>query len=95
VAVIQEGHAVRGVIFESKSGRQALLADVVIDTTGDGGIFALAGAPFERDTYQANQANQDSEEVEFVIPVSIHDRMNISCRWGGVDIEHYRRFRRE
>jgi hypothetical protein len=80
------------VIFESKSGRQALLADVVIDTTGDGDIFALAGAPFEMDTYQADQ---EHGEVDFVIPASIHDRTNISCRWGGVDIDHYRRFRRE
>lgn len=92
VAVIQDGHTVRGVIFESKSGRQALLADVVIDTTGDGDIFALAGAPFEMDTYQADQ---EHGEVDFVIPASIHDRTNISCRWGGVDIDHYRRFRRE
>jgi hypothetical protein len=92
VAAIQEGDAVHGVIFESKSGRQAILADVVIDATGDGDIFALAGAPFEMDTYHANAP---AEEVEFVIPATIHDRMNISCRWGGVDMERYRHFRRE
>lgn len=38
---------VQGVIIESKSGRQAILAKVVIDATGDGDIAALAGAPFE------------------------------------------------
>jgi hypothetical protein len=44
---IVEGNAVRGAVFESKSGRQAILAKVVIDATGDGDIFAAAGAPFE------------------------------------------------
>ena len=42
-----EKNKVRGVIFESKSGRQAILSKVVIDATGDGDIFASAGAPFE------------------------------------------------
>jgi hypothetical protein len=42
-----EKNEVRGVIFESKSGRQAILSKVVIDTTGDGDIFASAGAPFD------------------------------------------------
>jgi len=45
-AVIDE-NVVRGVVFESKSGRQAILAKVVIDATGDGDIFAAAGATFE------------------------------------------------
>jgi len=47
VDAIVEGDAVRGVVFESKSGRQAVLAKVVIDATGDGDIFAAAGASFE------------------------------------------------
>jgi ribulose 1,5-bisphosphate synthetase/thiazole synthase len=42
--VIMDGGAVRGVVFDSKAGRQAILAKVVIDTTGDGDIFAAAGA---------------------------------------------------
>ena len=37
---------VTGVIVESKSGRQAIAADVVIDATGDGDIAARAGVPF-------------------------------------------------
>jgi len=44
---IVEDHTVRGAVLESKSGRQAILAKVVIDATGDGDIFAAAGAPFE------------------------------------------------
>jgi hypothetical protein len=50
--VIMDGNAVRGVIFESKSGRQAILAKMVIDATGDGDIFARAGCAFNL-TYDA------------------------------------------
>lgn len=46
VAPIVRDNAMRGVIIESKSGRQAALAPVVIDATGDGDIAARAGAPF-------------------------------------------------
>jgi ribulose 1,5-bisphosphate synthetase/thiazole synthase len=46
--VVMEGNTVRGVVFESKSGRQALLAKVVVDATGDGDIFAAGGAAFEQ-----------------------------------------------
>ncbi len=38
--------AVRGVITESKAGREAFLAKVVVDATGDGDLFAAAGEPF-------------------------------------------------
>ncbi len=47
-AIIDSGGAVKGAVFESKSGRQAILADVVIDSTGDGDIYAAAGAAFEK-----------------------------------------------
>jgi hypothetical protein len=43
---IMEGEQVKGVIFESKSGRQAVLGKVVIDSTGDGDIFLTAGAEY-------------------------------------------------
>ncbi len=51
VDAIMEGDAVRGAVFESKSGRQAILAKVVVDATGDGDVFAAAGAEFEHRTY--------------------------------------------
>jgi hypothetical protein len=44
---VVEENAVRGVIFESKSGRQAILGKVVVDSTGDGDMFASAGAEFD------------------------------------------------
>jgi hypothetical protein len=40
------GNEVKGVIIENKSGRSALLADVVVDGTGDGDVAAKAGVPF-------------------------------------------------
>jgi hypothetical protein len=46
--VVMDGNAIRGVVFESKAGRQAILAKVVVDATGDGDIFAAAGAEFEQ-----------------------------------------------
>lgn len=50
---IMEGNTVKGVFFESKSGRQAILAKVVIDSTGDGDMFVAAGAEFD-DELQSN-----------------------------------------
>ncbi len=47
VKPIMEGKAVKGVIFESKSGRQAVLGKVVIDSTGDGDMFVAAGVDFD------------------------------------------------
>ena len=38
---------VRGVIVEGKSGREAVLAKVIVDCTGDGDIAARAGVPFQ------------------------------------------------
>ncbi len=43
---IVEGDAVRGVVVENKSGRQAMMAGVVIDASGDADVAARAGAPF-------------------------------------------------
>lgn len=44
---IVEKNKVKGVIFESKSGRMAVMGKVVIDTTGDGDLFQSAGAAFD------------------------------------------------
>ena len=42
--VIMEGDTVKGVIIESKKGREAILAKRVVDCTGDGDIAYRAGA---------------------------------------------------
>ena len=44
---IADNGGVRGIVFESKSGRQAILSKVTVDCTGDGDIFASAGADFD------------------------------------------------
>ena len=46
VAPIMEDGLVRGVITESKSGREAVLAKRVVDATGDADVAARAGAPY-------------------------------------------------
>jgi 2-polyprenyl-6-methoxyphenol hydroxylase-like FAD-dependent oxidoreductase len=77
VATIVHDNAVQGVIFESKQGRFALTAPVVIDCTGDGDVFAQAGEAFDDDF--------DGE--------SAHARLTTSFRFGNVDMRRYLDFR--
>lgn len=74
---IVEAGAVRGVLFESKSGRQALMAKVVVDATGDGDLFAQAGAEFETDI-EVNAVNHS---------------MNTAFLIGGVDMPRWLAFK--
>ncbi len=74
--VIEESK-VTGVVFESKMGRQALMAKVVVDTTGDGDVFARAGARFD----------DDIEEGD------VHHSMNTGFIIGGVDMNRWIDFR--
>jgi len=46
VDAIVDGNNVQGAVFESKAGRQAILAKTVVDATGDGDLFAAAGAKY-------------------------------------------------
>ena len=48
VAPIVEDGVLRGVITESKSGREAILARRVIDATGDADVAAWSGAPVHK-----------------------------------------------
>jgi hypothetical protein len=70
---IVEGGAVRGAVFESKAGRRAILAGVTVDATGDGDLFARAGAACESDIEESD----------------IHHCMNTSWLFGGVDMERW------
>lgn len=45
--VIVEKKRVRGVVIESKAGREAVLGKVIIDATGDGDAAARSGCSFE------------------------------------------------
>jgi hypothetical protein len=49
--VLIDGNTIQGVFIESKSGRQAILAKVVIDCTGDGDILHMAGENYEMMNY--------------------------------------------
>ena len=77
VAALTDGSRVEGVVFESKQGRYALTAPVVIDCTGDGDVFAQAGAAFDDDF--------DGE--------SAHARLTTAFRFGNVDMRRYLDFR--
>ncbi len=46
-SVVKEGDELKGVIIESKAGREALLAKVVIDCSGDADVAYRAGVPCE------------------------------------------------
>ena len=74
---IVEGNAVRGVAFESKEGRMAIMAKVVVDATGDGDLFARAGAAFNTDIEQADA----------------HHCMNTAFLLAGVDMKRWIAFR--
>ncbi len=72
-APLVEDGAVKGAIFESKQGRRAVLAKVTVDATGDGDLFARAGAEYEQDI--------DARDI--------HHCMNTSWVFGGVDMPRY------
>jgi len=48
VQALMEGSTIKGVVTESKSGRQAIMAKRVIDATGDADIAHLAGVPYRQ-----------------------------------------------
>ncbi len=74
--IVEDG-CVKGAYFESKAGRQAILAKVVVDATGDGDMFARAGAEFDND----------------IEPADTHHAMNTAFMLGGVDMPTWLAFR--
>lgn len=46
--VVMKKDAIKAVIIENKSGRQAIIGDIFIDCSGDGDLCALAGNEFEK-----------------------------------------------
>ncbi len=47
VGAIKDGHRIKAVITESKSGREAIVGKVFIDCTGDGDLAARSGCGFD------------------------------------------------
>lgn len=76
--IVEDG-AVRGVVFESKEGRQAIRAKVVVDTTGDADLIQRAGATMQSDIDESD----------------IHHCINTAFMLGGVDMERWLAFRRD
>jgi hypothetical protein len=74
--IVEDG-AVRGIAFESKEGRMAIRAKVVVDCTGDGDIFARAGAAFDNDIEEGDA----------------HHCMNTSWLFAGIDMKRWIAFR--
>ena len=66
-AIVEDG-AVKGVIFQTKNGRQAIRGDIVIDTTGDCDVALSAGAEFTTGQYIVTTvfrlANVDTEAAD-------------------------------
>ena len=66
-AIVQDGR-IKGIICETKAGREAIKGDVVIDTTGDLDVAAAAGASFNEGKYIVTTVFRlggvDTEETE-------------------------------
>ena len=56
VAPIVEDGAIKGIIVESKAGREAILADRVVDATGDADVAQRAGASTDKTPVEQMQA---------------------------------------
>jgi hypothetical protein len=72
-----DSNKVGGVAFEGKEGRMAIMAKVVIDATGDGDLFARAGAAFDIDIEEGD----------------VHHCMNTAWLFAGVDMNRWIAFR--
>jgi ribulose 1,5-bisphosphate synthetase/thiazole synthase len=74
---IMEGNTVRGIIMESKAGRQAVKAKMVVDATGDADIAAFAGAPF-------SQVKKPMTMMFNMVGVDVDKALNALGNWGGI-----------
>jgi hypothetical protein len=79
VGAIVEGRELRGAIFESKEGRRAILAKVLVDATGDLDLCAFAGVPYESDV-EGKGSN-------------VQHCINTPWTWAGVDFNRWVEFK--
>jgi hypothetical protein len=77
VAPLVEDDKAAGAILESKQGRMAVRAKVVVDTTGDGDMFGQSGEEHEGD----------------IDDTTIHHCANTASLMGGVDVDRWMQFR--
>lgn len=66
-AIVEDG-VIKGVICQTKMGRQAIMGDIIIDTTGDCDVACSAGADFSQGQYIVTTVfrlvNVDTDEAE-------------------------------
>src|SRR3984885_7534540 len=74
------GRRLRGATFESKEGRRAILASVVVDATGDLDLCARAGLEYEADAKTGGGG--------------IAHCLNTGWLWAGVDFARWLQFKR-
>ena len=80
VDVVADGRELRGAIFESKQGRRAILAKVIVDCSGDLDVCAAAGVPYESDV-----EGQGS---------NVQHCVNTAWTWAGIDFKRWVDFKR-
>ena len=93
VDVIQDGDKVLGVVFESKEGRQAILAKQVVDCTGDADMLFKAGGGYSQVTAPISTvfrwANMDTinppEGTKSDLPTRGNEG-NPDARWGAASL---------
>jgi hypothetical protein len=102
-APMREGPRITGVVVESKSGRQAIAADIVVDATGDGDLAAAAGAPFMSPALQGDRMDMSLMYRLDGVPASVTDSFggirigDRVVKWGpgfggdGLDVENLTR----
>ena len=90
VDVVQDGDRVLGVVFESKEGRQAILAKQVVDCTGDADMLFRAGGEYKQITSSMTTVfrwgNMDTINPPKGAPAGLPRRGNEGnpdARWGG------------
>ena len=71
--VVVEDNVLKGVATANKSGGQVIMADVVVDTSGDADIAAAAGVPFDIGREKDGRLNGGSLMMDI----------------GGVDVRKY------
>ena len=79
--VLKEGNRVTGVKICTPMGLQELKASVVVDSTGDGFVAALAGAPFEMG--RSSDGKCQPVTLEFTVD-NVDETVGITA-WGGSD----------
>jgi ribulose 1,5-bisphosphate synthetase/thiazole synthase len=91
-ATVVEGSAVKGIIVENKSGRQAVLAKVVIDATADGDVAHFAGAETHADKHDISLClrvegvdRQKFEEFKKTKPGELQKLLDTLKSQGGVE----------